>query len=138
MARLSVLGSARLFDIVLITEIFRNAVTRPKRPPIFGSSPEGLNKKPSGEERAARAAHSLGLVIRVDDAGQGLELVVRRRRGQGPFQRRCTLAPRVVGARAREHFPVRLDLRAFADRRELQRPQQDLAKMRPLRSPPTP
>ena len=39
------------------------------------------------------------------------------------------LAPRIVGAFACQQVPVRLDLLAFADRHELQRPQQDLPEM---------
>jgi hypothetical protein len=39
------------------------------------------------------------------------------------------LAPRIVVTGAREHLPVLLDLRALADRRELQRPQHDLPEV---------
>ena len=56
----------------------------------FGSLPE------CPVERAV-AGEGPRLTMRVDDARQRAELVERRRRGQGPFQRRRALTPRIVG-----------------------------------------
>src|SRR5918993_3945370 len=82
--------------MVLITK-FRNAVTRPKRP-LGGRLLAGRLVKTQalwGGAGRRKPPSSAALVVRVDDARQGLELVVRRRRGQGPFQRRRTFTPRV-------------------------------------------
>src|SRR4051794_39372396 len=51
----------------------------------------------SGSRVKTKARSDPGLVMRVRDARQRLELVERRRRGQGPFQGRGAFAPRVAG-----------------------------------------
>src|SRR5918993_497153 len=67
--------------------------------PVVGSLPEGLLEPQALGEGAGGIAPpgSYSLVARVHDARQGLELVIGRRGGQGPFPGRGALPPRVAG-----------------------------------------
>jgi hypothetical protein len=60
--------------------------------------------------------HELAVVARLELAGRAAELIAH-------------FAPGIVRAAFLEQFPVFLDLRASADRRELQRPQKDLPEL---------
>ncbi len=70
-------------------------------------------------EKAAdirQEGHEFAVVPQLEIAGGTAEFIAR-------------LTPGIVGAGALQQLPVLLDLRPFADRHELQRPEQDLPKL---------